>query len=94
ASPIEQRAATSGELARWANRMVAEHPNASEAKQIRFEMPALFKGETLAALDQKRPRLAALFYRAYLSLDFAPADAELARRMSSEVFHRTPTPRS
>lgn len=56
----------------------------------RKDVAALLKSETLGALDLGRPRLAALFYKAYLSLDFAPADPDLALRMSAQA--RQPTP--
>jgi len=59
---------------------------------FRKDVAALFRSETLGALDQNRPGMAALFYRAYLSLDFAPADPELALRMKP-LLTRKPTPR-
>jgi serine/threonine protein kinase len=85
ARPIEERARRAGEVAQWANKTVSEHPDAPDVKRMKVDLPALFRGETLGALDQKRPYLAMLFYRAYLSLDFAPADAELARRVNAIV---------
>jgi serine/threonine-protein kinase len=82
ARPLEDRAHRSQEIARWANKMTAEHPNAPVAKQMKRDLPRLLRDDVLAALDGKRPRIAAQFYNAYLMLDFAPADPELARRMS------------
>ena len=89
ARPIEERARRAGEIAQWANKAVSEHPEAPDVKRMKVDLPVLFRGETLHALDQKRPYLAMLFYRAYLSLDSAPADAELARRVNAI----TPLPR-
>jgi serine/threonine protein kinase len=90
--PIEERAKRAGEIAQWANKAASEHPGAPDVRQMKIDLPALFKGETLGALDQKRPYLAMMFYRAYLSLDFAPADAELARRVNAAapLLRRTP----
>jgi len=81
--PIEERARRAGDVALWANKVVSEHPDAPDVKKMKVDLPPLFRGQTLGALDQKRPYLAILFYRAYLSLDFAPADAELARRVNA-----------
>jgi hypothetical protein len=52
-------------------------------QQLKADLPGLLKQETLEALGQKRPFLARLFHQAYLILDFAPADAELARRVNA-----------
>ncbi len=88
--PIEERARTAQQLAQRANRVVSKRPDASEMVPYRKDVAALLKSETLGALDLGRPRLAALFYKAYLSLDFAPADPDLALRMSAQA--RQPTP--
>jgi hypothetical protein len=90
--PIEERARRAGEIAQWANKAASEHPDAADVRQMKVDLPALFKGDTLGALEQKRPYLAMMFYRAYLSLDFAPADAQLARRVNAvaPLLRRTP----
>lgn len=93
ARPIEERARRARDIARWANKVAAEHPDAPDVERIKRELPALFKGETLGALERHRPFLTALFYRAYLSLDFAPADPELARRVRGAVALPTRTPK-
>jgi serine/threonine-protein kinase len=89
--PIEERARTAQQLAQWANQVVSQRPDAPDTASFRKDVAALFKSETLGALDQKRPRLAATFYKAYLSLDFAPADPDLALRMNSLLLSK-PTP--
>jgi serine/threonine-protein kinase len=93
ARPIEERARRAGEIAQWANKAASERPDAPDVRQMKFDLPALLKGETLGALDLKRPYLAMMFYRAYLSLDFAPADAELARRVNAVAARLKRTPR-
>ena len=85
ARPVQERAHRSIEIAKWANTMATEHPNAPQIQQMKRDLPLLFKGEALSALDRNQPNLAGLFYRAYLMLDFAPADPELARRMNAEA---------
>ena len=88
---MEDRARRARELARWANGVVAKHPDAPDVQQLKIDLPALFKQEALNALDQNRPFFARLFHQAYLSLDFAPADADLARRIDAvPVPRRTP----
>ncbi len=83
ARPIEERAHTSLEIAKWANQVAAEHPDEAHVQQMKHDLPLLFKGEAIGALDSRKPFLANLFYRAYLALDFAPADPDLARRMNA-----------
>jgi serine/threonine-protein kinase len=90
--PIEERARTAQQLAQWANQVVSQRPDAPDMASFRKDVAALFKSETLGALDRNRPGMAALFYRAYLSLDFAPADPDLALRMKP-LLMRKPTPR-
>jgi tRNA A-37 threonylcarbamoyl transferase component Bud32 len=94
AHAIEERARRAGDIAQWANKVAAAHPNAPDVLQLKVDLPALFKRETLGALDRGRPFLATLFYRAYLSLDFAPADSGLARRVYAAVPHPRRTPQS
>ena len=81
--PIDERARRARELARWANFVAAQHPNAPDVQQLKIDLPALLRQETLDALAQRRPFLARLFHQAYLSLDFAPADPDLARRVNA-----------
>jgi serine/threonine-protein kinase len=88
--PVEDRARRSVDIARWANKTVAEHPDNPNVRQMTRDLPLLFKGEALAALDRKQPFVAAQFYRAYLMLDFAPADPELTRRMNAAPNQRKP----
>jgi hypothetical protein len=80
--PVEERARRSPEISRWANKIAAEHPDHAGVKQLKHDLPLLFKGEALAALDRGQRFIALQFYRAYTTLDFAPADPELAQRMN------------
>ena len=81
--PVEQRAHAAMQVAQWANKIATDHPDNPNVKQMKHDLPALFRGETLAALDNVQPFLANLFYRAYLTLDSAPPDPDLARRMKA-----------
>jgi serine/threonine-protein kinase len=81
--PVQQRAHHAQEIAMWANGMAQRYPDNPRVQQMKRNLPGLFKGETLAALDNKQPYLAGLFYKAYLSLEFAPQDPELDRRMAA-----------
>ena len=86
--PVEERAQHAPEIARWANRVAAEHPNHPSVQQLKIDLPKLFKGEATSALDSHKPFLALQFYRAYSALDFAPPDPEFSRRMEA-VAERT-----
>jgi len=81
--PMEDRVRRSPEIARWANRIAAENPDNPDVQQMKRDLPAFFKAETLGALDRRQPFVAMAFYRAYRMLDFAPADPELAQRMNA-----------
>lgn len=90
--PAEERAHAAMQVSKWANKIAAEYPDDPNVKQMNHDLPLLFRGETIGALDNRQPFLANLFYRAYLTLDFAPPDPELARRMkaAAEQFKRQP----
>ena len=81
--PVQQRAHRAQDVAAWANNFARQYPDNPRVQQMRRNLPGLLKGEALAALDNRQPYLAGLFYRAYLSLEFAPQDAELDRRMAA-----------
>jgi eukaryotic-like serine/threonine-protein kinase len=81
--PVQQRAHRAQDVAAWANTFARQYPDNPRVQQMKRTLPGLFKGETLAALDNKQPYLAGLFYKAYLSLEFAPQDPELDRRMAA-----------
>jgi serine/threonine protein kinase len=81
--PAEERAHAAIQVSKWANKMATEYPDDANVKQMKHDLPALFRGETIGALDNRQPFLANLFYRAYLGLDFAPPDPDLARRMKA-----------
>ena len=83
ARPIEERAHNAPEIARWANRIAAEHPGNRGVEQLKIDLPRLFKEEAQSAVDQRKPFLALQFYRAYTSLDFAPADPDFSKRMEA-----------
>jgi hypothetical protein len=80
------------QVSKWANKMATEYPDDPNVKQMKHDLPALFRGETIGALDNRQPFVANLFYRAYLTLDFVPPDPDLARRMKAAAgqFKRQP----
>lgn len=90
ARPIDRRAHRAMEVANMANHWVATHPDEPFTGNLREWLPATLKGETETALDNARPVLAVLFYRAYQHLSFAPIDPGLARRMNEEEPMRRP----
>jgi hypothetical protein len=64
-----------------ANHFVETHPDDPLAEEIRASLPVYLKAEATAALDHAQPLLALLYFQGYRQLDFAPADAELERRI-------------
>jgi hypothetical protein len=82
-SPNENRARRALEMARTANRFVAEHPAAPLAREIQDTLPVYLKLQATTSLDHAQPVLARLYYRAYRHLRFAPPDPELDRRFES-----------
>jgi serine/threonine protein kinase len=87
-SPNESRARRALEIARSANRFVAEHASRPLAREIQDTLPVYLKLQATTSLDHAQPVLAHLYYRAYRHLRFAPADADLERRFQNL---RTPT---
>jgi serine/threonine protein kinase len=83
AQPVQQRARRAEEVARWANAVASNFPDDARVEKMKHDLPALFRGEAIAALDNRQPYLAGLFYRAYRTLTFAPPDPELDRRMTA-----------
>jgi len=82
-SPNENRARRALEMARTANRFVAEHPAAPLAREIQDTLLVYLKLQATASLDHAQPVLARLYYRAYRHLRFAPPDPELDRRFEN-----------
>ncbi len=80
--PIDRRAHRAMEVANMANTWVAAHPDDPFTADLKQWLPRTLKRDTEAALGTAEPFLAMLFYRAYRQLDFAPDDADLARRVS------------
>ena len=83
AHPIEMRARRAHDIAQWATKVIVAQPDSADARRLRSDLPGILKRETLVALEEHRPALARMFHNAYLSLDFAPADADLARRVNA-----------
>jgi serine/threonine-protein kinase len=82
-SPSENRARRALEIARTANRFVAEHPAAPLSREIQDTLPVYLKLQATMSLDHAQPVHARLYYRAYRHLRFAPPDPELDRRFES-----------
>jgi tRNA A-37 threonylcarbamoyl transferase component Bud32 len=78
--PADSRAHAAPEVAAMANRFVAAYPDDPLASELRERLPATFKRSAEMAWDNARPLFAALYYRAYRQLHFAPPDPELERR--------------
>ncbi len=83
ASPNEGRARRAPEIARIANRFVADHPAAPLTREIEDTLPVYLRLQATTCLDHAQPVLAHLYFRAYRLLRFAPADPELERRFQS-----------
>ncbi len=81
ARPNEARARRAVEIAKMANRFVEAYPDDPLTAEIRTGLPELLKTRAAAALDDAQPLVAALYFRAYRDLSFAPGDPELERRM-------------
>jgi serine/threonine-protein kinase len=78
--PAEARAHMAGDVAQLANRFVQAHPDDPLAAELRERLPEAFRRGAETSWDNARPLLAALYYRAYRQLTFAPPDPELDRR--------------
>ncbi|MFN2387911.1 MAG: protein kinase [Thermoanaerobaculia bacterium] len=78
--PAETRAHRAPDIAQLANRFVQAYPDDPLAAELRIGLPETFKRGAETAWDSARPLLAALYYRAYRQLTFAPPDPELDRR--------------
>ena len=56
--PAEERAHAAMPFARWANRIALEHPDNPRVQQMKRDLPALLRGETIGAIDGRQPFLA------------------------------------
>jgi hypothetical protein len=79
--PIENRAHRAMEIAKVSNSWVASHPKAAFRPEVEQWLPKTLKANADTALENGRPFLAKLFFRAYKQLSFAPPDPEFARRV-------------
>jgi serine/threonine protein kinase len=77
--PVERRARRAMDIANAANFWVATHPEDSYTQELKRWLPQTLKSDTQAALANRQPLLARLFYRAYRQLRFSPPDPDLAR---------------
>ncbi len=79
--PAERRARRAMEVANAANFWTVTHPDDSYTLELKRWLPQRLKSDTEAALADRQPVLARLFYRAYRQLKFSPPDPDLARRI-------------
>ena len=88
--PLERQARRSHEVVRWANRFVENYPDDPLSGELKTTLPGSLKGLALRSLDEGRPFLATLFYRAYRDLSFAPEDEEFERKFRQQHPPRDP----
>ena len=69
------------EVAGAANFWTLTHPQDSYTPELKRGLPRTLKSDAEAALANRQPALARLFYRAYRQLKFSPPDPDLARRV-------------
>ncbi len=79
--PVERRARRALEIANAANFWAVTHPDDPYTPELKRSLVQTLKSDTEAALSDRQPALARLFYRAYRQLRFSPPDPDLARRI-------------
>ena len=78
---MERRARRALEIADAANFWAVTHPDDPYTPELKRSLVQALKSDTEAALSDRQPVLARLFYRAYRQLRFSPPDPDLARRI-------------